>query len=99
MENVVAFPARKPVQVETRAVSLEQMFEVLSGRKTLEDLRREALHEARLTALRVYGVADLRRFWDEIGDNSFYEGPEGMFDCSDIHRVLNEKGDGYYCAV
>lgn len=55
--------------------------------------------EARREELRPFSVDQLRYFWDNIGDNSFYEGPEGMFDCADIHAVMNEKGDGYYCAV
>ncbi len=38
--------------------------------------------------------ADVRRFWDQIGDDSFYHGPEGDFDC-----YLNMIGDGDYCAV
>ena len=59
----------------------------------------ERLHEKHLNELRAFSISDLRRFWDEVGDNSFYEGPEGMFDCADIHWVLNEKGDGQYCAV
>lgn len=37
--------------------------------------------------------------WDEIGDDSFYHGPEGNFDCVDIHSYLNMLGDGEYCAV
>lgn len=42
---------------------------------------------------------DMRRFWDEIGDDSFYHGPEGTFDCADIHSYMNMIGDGAYCAV
>lgn len=42
---------------------------------------------------------DMRRFWDSIGDDSFYHGPEGDFDCADIHGYMNMIGDGEYCAV
>ena len=42
----------------------------------------------------------IRRFWDEVSDaDSFYHGPEGDFDCADIHAYLNIIGDGHYCAV
>ena len=43
--------------------------------------------------------ADVRRFWDEVSDDSFYHGPEGDFDCDDIHGYLNLIGEGLYCAV
>ena len=44
--------------------------------------------------------ADMRRFWDEVSDHDiFYHGPEGDFDCADIHAYLNMLGDGQYCAV
>jgi hypothetical protein len=47
-----------------------------------------------------FDVPTLRRMWDEVSDDdSFYDGPEGSFDCADIHMVLNLKGDGAYCAV
>lgn len=43
---------------------------------------------------------DMRRFWDGISDyDSFYHGPEGDFDCADIHGYMNMLGDGSYCAV
>lgn len=42
---------------------------------------------------------DMRRFWDGCGDDSFYHGPEGDFDCEDIHGYMNMIGDGVYCAV
>jgi len=44
-------------------------------------------------------VEDMRRFWDCIGDDSFYHGSEGDFDCADIHGYMNMLGDGAYCAV
>lgn len=80
-------------------ISMDDLFSMWTGQKTIEDIRRDRLHEQRLDELRRYGVPQLRRFWDEVGDTSYYEGPEGLFDCADIHRVLNEKGDGRYCAV
>jgi hypothetical protein len=61
---------------------------------------RSAIEEARITALfRKYERDTLRRFWDGVGDDSFYHGPEGDFDCADIHFYMNLKGDGEYCAV
>lgn len=80
-------------------VSMEDLMRVWSGQASVEGIRRDALHEECLDELRRWDTPFLRRFWDEVGDNSFYEGPEGKFDCSDIHRVLNERGDGAYCAV
>lgn len=44
-------------------------------------------------------LTDLRRVWDNVGDDSFYTGPEGSFDCADIHGYMNMLGDGAYCAV
>lgn len=44
-------------------------------------------------------ISDMRRFWDGCGDDSFYHGPEGDFDCADIHGYMNMLGDGRYCAV
>ena len=41
----------------------------------------------------------LRKLWDGVGDDSFYSGPEGEFDCADIHFFMNLTGDGAYCAV
>lgn len=80
-------------------VSMEDLFRVWTGQATMEEIQMDARHEETLDELRRWDIPALRRFWDGIGENSFYEGPEGMFDCSDIHRVLNEKGDGVYCAV
>lgn len=56
--------------------------------------------EARLRRIfRGRSKEDMRRFWDEVGDDSFYHGPEGDFDCADIHGYMNIIGDGAYCAV
>lgn len=46
-----------------------------------------------------YSRDEVRRFWDEVGDDSFYHGPEGDFDCADIHFFMNLSGDRDYCAV
>lgn len=56
--------------------------------------------ETRLKVLfRGMSNEDVRRMWDAVGDDSFYHGPEGDFDCADIHGYLNMIGDGAYCAV
>jgi len=101
MTNIIPFPSPMPAQEgEMQYLTLEQFFQVLTKQKTIADLKWEKRHEECLNELRPYSIADLRRFWDEVSDEtSFYEGPEGLFDCADIHTVLNEKGDGYYCAV
>jgi len=101
MTNVIPFPEPAPVEEsEMVMMTMEQVFQVLTKQKTVADIKWEKRHEECLNELRPYSIADLRRFWDEVSDEtSFYEGPEGMFDCADIHTVLNEKGDGYYCAV
>lgn len=46
-----------------------------------------------------FSKEDMRKFWDGVGDDSFYSGPEGEFDCEDIHFFMNLNGDGSYCAV
>lgn len=46
-----------------------------------------------------YDRISMRYFWDRIGDDSFYHGLEGDFDCADIHGYMNMIGDGDYCAV
>lgn len=100
MSNIIPFP--KPPEDKSEPMvmmTLEQVFQVLTKQKTVADIAWEKRHQERLDELRPYSIADLRRFWDNIGDDSFYTGPEGEFDCADIHRVMNEKGDGIYCAV
>jgi hypothetical protein len=59
-----------------------------------EWIRRE-VRDAKLRALRSMSVEELRRLWDDVGDDSF----SGDYDCADVRLVLNEKGDGEYCAV
>lgn len=46
-----------------------------------------------------FSKEQMRQFWDGVGDDSFYTGPEGEFDCADIHFFMNLTGDGAYCAV
>ena len=59
-----------------------------------------AVEEKRVrTLFSGYSGDQVRRFWDEVGDDSFYHGPEGDFDCADIHFFMNLTGDGAYCAV
>lgn len=100
MAEIIQFPAPKPVQAAIQYVSLEEMFSVLTKRKTLAQIGAERIHAAVLDHLRQFDVPNLRRFWDNVSDiDSYYDGPEGSFDCADIHRILNEKGDGHYCAV
>lgn len=100
MSNVVPFPAPKPVKSEIFYMTMDQMMQVLTKQKTVADIKCEQQHEIYLNELRSYDIPTLRRFWDEVSDDdSFYHGPEGEYDCADIHRILNEKGDGYYCAV
>lgn len=103
MTNVVPFPnsPKTPSEIEMEVFSLspEDVFSVIMGVKTMDDFRWERLNKQRLDELRAFSVADLRRFWDELNEADYYEGPEGSFDISDIHRALNEKGDGRYCAV
>ena len=55
----------------------------------------EQIRGEKLKELRHLSIAELRKLWDEIGDDSF----SGGYDCADIHLILNEKGDGDYCAV
>lgn len=73
------------------------MGELVGIRANIDGTRR--LREKRkrddIEQLRRMDVVALRKLWDEIGDDSFSSG----YDCADIHRVLNEKGDGAYCAV
>ena len=55
----------------------------------------DQLRAQKLAKLRSMSISELRRLWDTVGDDSFSEG----FDCADIHLIMNEKGDGRYCAV
>ena len=67
----------------------------LLGADVLGEWIRSKMHEATLVELRSMTKQQLRALWDNIGDDSF----SGDYDCADIHRVMNEKGDGGYCAV
>lgn len=61
----------------------------------LGDWIKSEIERSRLEPLRSMSIAQLRRLWDGIGDDSF----SSRWDCADIHLVMNEKGDGEYCAV
>lgn len=68
--------------------------------RALGDMIRAELAVQRVKEMfRGFSREDMRRFWDGIGDDSFYVGPEGEFDCEDIHFYMNLTGDGSYCAV
>lgn len=84
---------------EIFSITMDDLFAVLAKRKTLDDIKCEKDHEARIKELTDMGVERLRHLWDNVGENSFYEGEFGMHDCADIHAALNRLGDGYYCAV
>lgn len=90
MKNVVKL---QPKWIREVAPIIERMNSMPAGywEKVADDQCNE---------LRKYPVHTLRYFWDNVSDeNSFYEGKEGSFDIQFIHQVLNEKGDGHYCAV
>lgn len=97
MGEVVEF--RSPRHGELMNITMDEFFAVLMGSKSLHDIAWERRHREVIAQLESYDIPTLRRMWDEIGDDSFYTGPEGSFDCADIHRVMNAKGDGVYCAV
>jgi hypothetical protein len=64
------------------------------------DMIRAELEVQRVKEMfRGFSKDDMRKFWDGVGDDSFYSGPEGEFDCADIHFFMNLSGDGSYCAV
>lgn len=97
MGEVVEFRAPQPG--ELMEVTLEEMFSVMMGKATLHDVAWKRRHKQIMAELDAMDIPTLRRLWDEVGDDSFYEGPEGSFDCADIHLALNLKGDGLYCCV
>lgn len=99
MAEIVPFPERKPVEGTLQTVSLDELLSVLAGRTTVEDIAWERRYREIMATLNAMDVPTLRRLWDGVGDDSFYDGPEGSFDCADIHLALNLKGDGAYCAV
>lgn len=99
MGDVIQFP-QVVRQDEIVTVTLEDFFAVVTKQKTLDDIKWEKAHEARIKELTDMGVERLRHLWDNVSDEtSFYEGEFGMHDCADIHTALNRLGDGYYCAV
>lgn len=52
-------------------------------------------HARQLRELRAMPVDRLKQLWDAWDGSGTVEGYDG----EDIHRVLNEKGEGRYCAV
>lgn len=100
-KNVISFPAPKPFEGEIQTISLDTLFSAMIGGDTsFNGLRVAQEAENRLIALRQLDIPTLRKMWDEVSDEtSFYDGEHGHYDCGEIHRILNEKGDGRYCAV
>lgn len=99
MTNVVQFPQRVS-EDEIVTVKMDDVFAILTKRKSLADIKWEQAREARIKELMDMGVERLRHLWDNVSDEtSFYEGEFGLHDCADIHTALNRLGDGYYCAV
>lgn len=97
MGEVVEFRAPQPG--ELMEVSLDEMFSVLMGKATLHDVAWNRRHNQIMAELDAMDIPTLRRLWDEVGEDSFYTGPEGSYDCADIHLALNLKGDGLYCCI
>lgn len=62
----------------------------------LSDVIRYSIHQAKLRDLRAMSVVELRKLWDSFDEETSFC---GEYDCADVHMVLNEKGDGEYCAV
>lgn len=56
---------------------------------------RSQLHAEQIDRLRTMSRDELRRLWDSFDESSFC----GEYYCEDVHLVMNEKGDGEYCAV
>lgn len=101
--NVIKFPKPGPevYEGEIQTISLDALFSAMvNGDTSFEGLKRQQHAENRLNSLRALDLLTLRKMWDEVSDmDSYYDGEHGHYDCAEIHRVLNEKGDGYYCAV
>lgn len=93
MTNIIPFP--EPVRVETMTLTLDEIFDFLLKRKSMEDLKRDKENSRRVETLLGMGIPKLRHMWDNLGDDDFYEG----WDCAEIHTALNMLGDGHYCAV
>ncbi|QTC88120.1 hypothetical protein [Brevundimonas pondensis] len=99
MENVVKFEPKRASVGPMVTVSLDDVIRVLAGQTTVQDLEWERRHKERIDALMAFDVPTLREIWDNIGDDSYYDGPHGCHDIADVYRVMNMKGDGHYCAV
>lgn len=97
MENVVQFPARAPREAAVMTVSLDEMMQVFSRRKTLQDIAWERRHAEVMREVMKLSVATLRDLWDRFPEDGSHV-VDG-YDLDDVHAALNAKGDGYYCAV
>lgn len=91
MTNVSKFPSPIERALKSTGLSIDQINEGLAA---FDQGRGE-----RIAVLMAMEVHTLRYMWDNVGDNSFYEGPEGSHDCAEIWMALGAKGDGEYCAV
>lgn len=97
MENVVNFPARAPREGEMMTVSLEEMMQVFTKQKTLQDIAWERHHAEVMARVMALDVPTLRDLWDRFPEDGSHV-VDG-YDLDDVHAALNAKGDGEYCAV
>lgn len=91
-------PGQKPEETDHASatrVSGEQVPPMPGTMWLLGALIAERVAEKRMAELRAMSVIELRALWDSFDDASFC----GEYDCAHVHAVLNEKGDGAYCAV
>lgn len=61
----------------------------------LGQMIREAVKAKCIEDLRAKSIAELRHMWDNLDDGCDF----GPYDGWWIMQVLNEKGDGEYCAI
>lgn len=95
--EIVPFPDRKPVEGSFQTVSLNELLQVLAGQKRPADIAWERRWKAELAALMAMDVQALRDLWDRFPEDGSHT-VDG-YDLDLVHRALNEKGDGLYCAV
>lgn len=55
------------------------------------------VEEKRRERLRALSTEQLKAAWDAFDDTG--ENPKDGPDIEDVHRMLNERGEGSYCAV
>lgn len=97
MAEIVPFPERKPVEGSFQTVTLDELLQVLARHKKPADIEWERRWKAELSALMGMDVAALRDLWDRFPDDGSHT-VDG-YDLDLVHRALNAKGDGHYCAV